>query len=233
VIRRLLTDSIATRAVAAIGFVLAGYVLLHGRFAAFDAGLAGHALGLLGFHVSSAGAGDLTVSAGRQFNVYAVVTGSCSSAAGVLGLLAVSLLLLPGPWARRWAGGLAAAALFMAFNVARICSIVLLGWWMASAGRGLVLGTLLGAAAVCTVAVIVPHRHLILRLVALLCGGLCLVLAYDVHNGNDYLEGMASYHALAGPILTVSTLALGILVIWRALAGPDRPGDHVAPAGTA
>lgn len=168
--------------------------------------------------------------AGSDFNVYAVVTGSCSSAAGVLGLLAVSLLLLPGPWHRRWAGGLAAAALFMAFNVARICSIVLLGWWMSSAGRELVMGALLGLAAVALVVVIVPHRHLILRLVALLCGGLCAVLAYDVHNGNDYLQGMASYHALAGPILTFSTLAVGVLVIWRTLVGRDERGSGPATA---
>jgi hypothetical protein len=138
--------------------------------------------------------------------------------------MAVSLVLLPGRWYRRWAGGLAAAALFIVCNIARICSIVLLGWWMATAGRDLVLGTLLALAAVCAVIVIVPHRHLILRLVALLFGGLCGVLAYDVHRGHGYLEGMASYHALAGPILTFSTLALGILVIWRALVGRDQRG---------
>ena len=207
-IRRLARDSIAARAFAAIAFVMVAYVLLHDRFAAFDTALASHALSLLGFQV----------------------TGSCSSAAGVLGLLAVSLLLLPGPWHRRWAGGLAAAALFMAFNVARICSIVLLGWWMSSAGRELVMGALLGLAAVALVVVIVPHRHLILRLVALLCGGLCAVLAYDVHNGNDYLQGMASYHALAGPILTFSTLAVGVLVIWRTLVGRDERGSGPATA---
>jgi hypothetical protein len=38
---------------------------------------------------------------------------------------------------------------------------------------------------------------------------------------------MASYHALAGPILTFGTLALGILVIWRMLVGGQPPVAHV------
>jgi hypothetical protein len=31
--------------------------------------------------------------------------------------------------------------------------------------------------------------------------------------------GMASYHALAGPMLTFSGLAVGIIVIWRMVVG--------------
>jgi hypothetical protein len=222
VIRRLVRDSISTRAIFTIGLVLGGYVLLHDRFAAFDAALARRALVALGFHVSSPRPGDLDVHAGHSFDVYAVVTGSCSSAAGVLGLLSVSFVLLPGRVWRRWLGGVAAAILFTAFNVARICSIVLLGWWLATAGRGSVFATLVTLALVGLAVVVVPHRHLLLRLVALLVGGLCAVLAYDVHKRYDYLDGMSSYHALAGPMLTFGTLALGIVVMWRVLVGRER-----------
>jgi hypothetical protein len=218
-IRRLVTDSISARAVAAIVLVLAGYVLLHDRFAAFDAALAWHALGALGFDVTSPQPGDLWVHAGRDFSVYAVVTGSCSSAAGVLGLVSVSLVLLPGrPW-RRLTGALAAAALFMAFNVARICSIVLLGWALSTADRGTAFATLVAVAVAGLVVAVLPHGRLFLRIGGLLAGGLCAVLAFEVRQGYDYLDGMASYHALAGPMLTFGALALGILIIWRMLVG--------------
>jgi len=222
-IRRLATDSISTRAVVAIALVLGGYVLLHQRFAAFDATLARHALRLLGFHVSSPRPGDLSVHAGQAFNLYAVVTGSCSSAAGVLGLVSVSAVLLPGrPW-RRIAGGLAAALLFIVFNVARICSIVVLGWWMATTGRGTVFTVLAALAVVAVVVALIARGRLFLQVGALLAGGLFAVLAFDAHQGYSYLAGMASYHALAGPMLTFTSLALGILIIWRALVGGEQP----------
>jgi hypothetical protein len=228
-IRRLASDSISARAVATIALLLAGYLLLYQRFAAFDAALARHALDLLGFRVSSPRPGDLSVHAGRSFNLYAVVTGSCSSAAGVLGLASVSIVLLPGrPW-RRLVGGLAAATLFIVFNVARICSIVLVGWWLATTSRDTVFTTLATLAVVGLVVALIARGRLFLRIGALLAGGLCAVLAYDVQRGYDYLDGMASYHALAGPILTFGTLALGILIIWRVLVGAEQPAQrHVS-----
>ena len=222
-IRRLGTDSISARAAATIVLPLTGCVLLHQRFAAFDAELARHALSLLGFSVSSPRPGDLSVRAGQSFNLYAVVTGSCSSAAGVLGLVSVSIVLLPGrPW-RRLVGGLNAAALFMAFNVARICSIVLVGWWLATTDRSAVFATLATLAAAALGVAVMARGRLFLRIGALLACGLCAVLACDAQLGYNYLQGMASYHALAGPILTFSTLALGILIIWRVLVGGERP----------
>lgn len=222
-IRRLWSRSISTRAVAAMAAVLVGYLMLSPHFAAFDAALAAHGLGLLGFRVANPQAGNLSVHAGRSFQMYAVVTGSCSSAAGVLGLGAVSLLLLPGSLWRRLGGGVLAAVLFMAFNVARICSIVLLGWWMASTPSGTVFDTLAIACGVALAVAIAPHGRLFLRVGSLLLAGLCAVLAYDVHEGYDYVDGMASYHALAGPILTFGALAIGVLVIWWMLVGrPER-----------
>ena len=216
-----LRSSISARAVAAIALVLAGYVLLHEHFAAFDAALAEHALGLLGFDVSSSGT-SLVVSSGPDFDVYAIVTGSCSSAAGVLGLVAVSFVLLPGRVWRRSVGGLLAAGLFVAFNVLRIASIVVLGWWLATASRSVLLPTFLGLTAVAVGVAVAPHGRLLLRVGALLAGGLCAVLAYDVWRGEDYLAGMVSYHALGGPMLTFGSLALGIVVLWRTIVGPDE-----------
>jgi hypothetical protein len=221
VIRRLWLTSITVRVIAAIGFVVAGYVALHDRFAAVDAAIAATALRALGFAVSNPGPGDLSVHAGDTFNLYAVVTGSCSSAAGVLGLAAVSLVLLPGrPW-RRLAGGVAAALLFVVFNVARICSIILTGWWLATGQRGTVLTVLVTLTIAGLVVALLPHGRLMLRMGALLFAGLFGALAYDVHQGHDYLKAMDSYHALAGPILTFGGLAIGVLVIWRALVGPE------------
>jgi len=223
VIRRVWSRSISTRAAAAIAAVLVGYLVLSPHFAAFDAAVAGRGLGLLGFQVTNPQGGDLSVHAGRSFQMYAVVTGSCSSAAGVLGLGAVSLLLLPGSLRRRLGGGLLAAVLFLVFNVARICSIVLLGWWMASTSPTTVFDTLAVVGGVALAVAIAPHGRLFLRIGALLAAGLCAVLAYDVHEGYDYLDGMASYHALAGPILTFGALAIGVLVIWWVLVGRPEP----------
>ena len=67
-----------------------------------------------------------------------------------------------------------------------------------------------------------PHRRLVLRVVAFLTGGICAVLAYDVARGYDYLDGMISYHALAGPMLTFVTLALGVVLLWRVIVGRER-----------
>jgi hypothetical protein len=222
-IRRLWTDSISARAVATLTLVLVGYVVLHDQFATFDAALARHALGGLGFDVTSPRPGDLLVHAGRDFSVYAVVTGSCSSAAGVLGLVSVSLVLLPGRLWRRFTGALGAAGLFMALNVARICSIVVLGWALSTASRGTAFAALVVVALIGAVVAALPHRRLFLRVGGLLGGGLCAVLAFEVHEGYDYFDGMASYHALAGPILTFGALALGILIIWRMLVGSKPP----------
>jgi hypothetical protein len=222
VVRRRFLSSMSLRAVLAVGVVLAGYVLLHERFAAFDATLARLGLSALGFDVTAARPGDLIVRAGDDFDVYAIVTGSCSSAAGVLGLAAVSFVLLPGPFLRRAVGGLLAAALFMAFNLVRICSIIVLGWWFATGSRPLIFLSLLVPAAVALPFVLLPHRRLLLRVASFLVGGLAGVLAYQAWRGADFLDAMVSYHALAGPMLTFGALAIGIVLLWWTLV--SRPG---------
>lgn len=211
--------STALRAAATVALVLLGYAYTHQWFARFDSFIAAHSLRALGFHVTAVGASGLTVQAGRQFDVTAIVTGSCSSAAGVLGLLAVTLVLLPGNPVRRGIGGVIAAALFVVCNQLRIVSIVLVGWWLATTSRQHVLATLTALALVALLGVVLPHRFLALRVAALVVSGLCAILAFDVWRGSDYLHGMISYHALAGPMLTLVTLALGILVLWRAILG--------------
>jgi hypothetical protein len=214
--------STALRAAATVAAVLVGYAYTHQWFARFDATIATHSLRVLGFHVTSVGASGLAVHAGRRFNVTAIVTGSCSSAAGVLGLLAVTLVLLPGSTVRRAVGGAAAAALFVVCNQLRIVSIVLVGWWLATASRPHVLATLTALALVALLGAVLPHRFLVLRVAAVLFSGLCAVLAFDVWRASDYLDGMISYHALAGPMLTLATLAMGILVLWRAILGREE-----------
>lgn len=214
--------STALRAAATVGLVLVGYAYTHQWFARFDAAIAAHSLRALGFHVTSLGASGLAVKAGTQFNVTAIVTGSCSSAAGVLGLLAVTLVLLPGNPVRRGIGGVAAAVLFVVCNQLRIVSIVLVGWWLATASQPHVLGTLAALALVALLGVVLPHRFLALRIAAFVFAGLCAILAFDVWRRSDYLDGMISYHALAGPMLTLVTLALGILVLWRAIVGREE-----------
>lgn len=221
--------SVSARAVTTIGVVLGGYVLLHAQFARFDAFLARHVLDTLGFQVSAYGNSGLVVSDGREFDVTAIVTGSCSSAAGVLGLTAVTIFLLHGRTLRRLLGGLGGALLFVAFNQLRIASILLVGWWLATASRPVALASLLVPAAVALPFALLPHRRLLLRIAALLVASVAGVLAYDVWAGHAYLDGMISYHALAGPMLTFSTLALGILLLWRTIAG----GDGLRPAGAA
>lgn len=214
--------STALRASATVALVLAAHTWTHQWFARFDAVIAEHSLRALGFHVTPVGASGLAVHAGGQFDVTAIVTGSCSSAAGVLGLLAVTLVLLPGNPVRRGIGGVAAAALFVVCNQLRILSIVLVGWWLATASQPTVLATLTAFALAALLGAVLPHRFLAMRVAAFVISGLCAILAFDVWRGSDYLDGMISYHALAGPMLTLGTLAAGILVLWRAVIGREE-----------
>lgn len=214
--------STAIRAAATVALVLVGYTYTHRWFARFDAAIAAHSLRALGFHVTSVGASGLDVQAGRQFDVTAIVTGSCSSAAGVLGLLAVTLVLLPGNPVRRGIGGVVGAVLFVVCNQLRIVSIVLVGWWLATTSKSNVLATLVALVIVALLLVVLPYRSVVMRVAAVVFGGLSAILAYDVWRGSSYLDGMISYHALAGPMLTLATLALGILVLWRAILGREE-----------
>ena len=212
----------ALRALAAVALVLLGYSYTHQWFARFDAAIAAHSLRVVGFQVTHVGASGLEVHTGKQFDVTAIVTGSCSSAAGVLGLVAVTVVLLPGNPIRRVIGGLAGALLFVVCNQLRIVSIVLVGWWLATASRPEVIATLLVLMLLALPAIVLPHRFLALRVVAFVVAGLCAILAFDVWRASNYLQGMISYHALAGPMLTLATLSLGILVLWRAILGRDE-----------
>lgn len=214
--------STTVRAIGTVGVVVLGYVYTHRWFARFDAAIARGVLSVLGFHVRAVGASGLEVHAGTHFDLTAIVTGSCSSAAGVLGLGAVTFVLLPGNLLRRGLGGLAAAVLFVLCNQARIVSIVLVGWWFASASRPHVLSTLLALALAAPAGVVVPHGKLLVRVACGVFSGLCGILVYDVWRGSDYLHAMISYHALAGPVLTFTALALGVLVLFRAIVGRDE-----------
>ena len=223
---RLPLPSIGVRSVLALGFVFFGYVALHERFAAFDAAALRLGLEVLGFETTSVSATNLTVEAGRDFDVYAIVTGACSSAAGVLGIAAVTVFLLPGAAWRRLLGGGVAASAFVAFNVARIASIILLGWWLAVAGTVVGVISLLAPLLVCAAVVVRRRSGMLVRVSAVLVGGLFLVLLYDVARGLDYSAGMISYHALAGPVLTFGTLAVSLIVLWRMIVGAElRPAD--------
>lgn len=214
--------STTLRAVGAVAVVVLGYVFTHQWFARFDAAIARSVLTAFGFHVRAVGASGLAVHAGRSFDVTAIVTGSCSSAAGVLGLGAVTFVLLPGSLARRGLGGLAAAVLFVVCNQARIVSIVLVGWWFATSSSSHVLSTLLMIALIAPAGVYLPHKNLLVRIGCALLTALCAILAFDISCGSDYLHAMISYHALAGPMLTFTTLALGVLVLFRAIVGRDE-----------
>lgn len=223
---RLLIGSVAVRSLLALGVVFFGYILLHERFAAFDAAVARVALGALGLETESVGSSDLVVSAGDDYNVYAIVTGACSSAAGALGIAAVTVFLLPGRAWRRLLGGALAIALFVAFNIARICSILLLGWWLATAGAGLAAASLAVPLVGCAAVAASGRAGLPARIAALLAGGLLAVLLYGVLRGLDYSAGMVSYHALAGPVLTFGTLAVSLIVLWRMIVGAElRPAE--------
>jgi len=214
--------STTVRAIATVAVVVVGYVFTHQWFARFDAGIARFVLSGLGFHVRAVGASGLEVRSGAHFDLTAVVTGSCSSAAGVLGLGAVTFILLPGNLLRRGLGGVAAAVLFVVFNQARIVSIVLVGWWFATASRPHVVSTLVALAVALPAGVVVPHRRLLVRVSCAVLSALCAILAYDAWSGGDYLHAMISYHALAGPMLTFSSLAVGVLLLFRAIVGRDE-----------
>ncbi len=223
---RLLVGSVAVRSLLALGFVFAGYIVLHESFAALDVAVAQVVLGALGLETRTVGPSDLVVTAGEDFNVYAIVTGACSSAAGALGIAAVTLFLLPGRAWRRLVGGGLAVALFVAFNIARICSILLLGWWLATAGTGLAAASLAVPLVGCAAVAASGRAGLPARIAALLAGGLLAVLLYGVARGFDYSAGMVSYHALAGPVLTFGTLAVSLIVLWRLIVGAElRPAD--------
>jgi hypothetical protein len=213
--------SLTLRAILTIGFVLVGYILLSDHFAAFDAWIAGSVLDVLGFDVSSPEPGRLTVEAGSTFDVYAIVTGACSSAAGVLGIAAVSLCLLPGSRRRRLAGCLLAAALFVACNIARICSILLLGTYVAEVPTWMSLTTFAVPAVVCAALVLGPRTGAALRASAALAGAMLGIFAWRVGAGGDYTHTMVAYHALAGPLLTFIALAGALLLLWRVLVGAE------------
>lgn len=210
------------RAIGAVAVVVGGYVLAHAWFARFDSAIARFVLTTAGFHVRAVGASGLEVHAGAHFDLTAIVTGSCSSAAGVLGLGGVTFVLLPGSLVRRSLGGLAAAVLFVAFNQARIVSIVLVGWWFATDTRSHILSTLLALALAAPAGIVVPHKNLLFRMACTVFTGLCAILAYVVWHGEDYLQAMIGYHALAGPVLTFTALALGVLLLFRVIVGGDE-----------
>jgi hypothetical protein len=228
--RSLILGSMPVRAALTLGIVFFGYVVLHGWFAAFDAWIARHALDALGFETATSGPGTLTVSAGRDFDVYAIVTGSCSSAAGALGIAAVSLVLLPGDLRRRVLGCGIGVLTFVAFNVARICSIIVLGWWLAVGSRPAVIASLLVAGCGCLVAAALPRLGLFARLGALLVTGIFAALLYDVFRHYDYSQAMVSYHALAGPAITFGGMAVAITLMWRLCCGPLRELRSSTPA---
>jgi hypothetical protein len=227
--RRLILGSMTVRAVLTLGIVFFGYVFLHGWFATFDAWIAQHALDALGFETSTGGSGTLTVSAGGDFDVYAIVTGSCSSAAGALGIAAVSLVLLPGDLRRRVLGCGLGVLTFVVLNIGRICSIIVLGWWLAVGSRPAVIASLLVASCGCLVAAALPRLGLFARLGALLATGIFAALLYDVFRRYDYAQAMMSYHALAGPALTFGGLAVAIALMWRLCCGPVRPPLRALP----
>jgi len=220
---RLWIGSFTVRAVLTLGIVFAGYVLLHEHFAAIDAALANAALGALGFQTASPAPATLVVSAGETFNVHAIVTGSCSSTAGALGIAAVSLVLLPGKASRRVAGALLGIAVFVALNVTRICSIVVLWWWLEVAAGPVLTLSLVVPLLACIAVLVRPRSGMLARVASGLGAVLFAVLLYDVARGYDYSAGMISYHALIGPALTFGSLAVAVLLVWRLGAGPLAP----------
>jgi len=221
---RLVIRSLSVRAVLTIAVVFGGYLLLDHSFAAFDAWITGALLELLGMDVSRGEPGRLFVQAGDTFDVYAMVTGSCSSAAGALGIAAVALLLLPGPPLRRILGAGLGVALFVTLNLLRITSILGLGWWFATAAREVLLPVLVLGLAVCIVVATVLARSLAVRGVAAAGAFVMGVLVYEVARDEDYTHTMSAYHALVGPLATFASLALALIVLWRTIVGPRT--DH-------
>jgi hypothetical protein len=119
---------------------------------------------------------------------------------------------------------------FAGFNVGRIVSIILFGWWLAIESRPVLLVTLGLPALACLAVGVLPHRGILTRVGALLAGGFFSVLAYDAARGYDYSVGLVSYHALAGPVLTFGTLAVTIIFLWRIIAGAEPVRHPTAPA---
>lgn len=227
---RALGRSLTVRALVALASLFVLDLLLHERFASVDAALARAVLGAVGLEVSGPGPA-LAVGAGPRFDVYAVVTGSCSSAAGALAIVAIAFVLLPGrPW-RRVAGALLGAAAFVALNLARICSIILLGWWLSSTDRPYVLAALGALAAVCTALALSSRLGVLGRVAALLAAGLVAAVASSVASGDNAVASMGAYHALAGPALTFGSLAAALLVLWRLVAERRPRSAPAAPSG--
>lgn len=214
-----LRGSLSVRAVLALAVVFAGYVLASTHFAAFDSAIVGDVLGALGFDVSRPEPGRLLVQSGETYDVYAVVTGACSSAAGALGIGAAALILLPGAFHRRLIGAILAIALYVALNVLRIVGILSLGWIFATLPREVLLGGLVTCVVACLTGAVRLARSLVMRAALLLAAVVLAVLAFDVWRGYDYSVAIASYHALAGPLLTFGSLALALLLLWRVVVG--------------
>lgn len=217
-----LRSSLSARAVIAIVLVFAGYTFLHTHFASFDARLVGAILGLIGFHVETSEPGRLIVTEGNRFDIYAIVTGTCSSAAGALGIAAAGLILLPGSYARRAIGSALGIVLFVALNVARIVMIVGIGWVFATVDRAVLLPVFVGGAVAMLGWAIVTARSPVTRMVFALVAVVLAALAYDAWQGYDYGAALGTYHALAGPMLTFASLSIALLVLWRVLVGRNR-----------
>ena len=75
------------------------------------------------------------------------------------------------------------------------------------------------------------HRSIVVRAGLVLASVVQGVLAYDVARGYDYSVVIATYHALAGPLLTFTSLALALLLLWRVIVAvplrrrPPRPRE--------
>jgi hypothetical protein len=224
-----LRRSLSARALATIGVVLAGYLLLWERFAALDTALVGRVLATLGFDVTRPQPARLLVSAGDTYDVYAVVTGACSSAAGALGIAAAALILLPGPLGRRAFGAAAATAVFVGLNVVRIVTILGVGWVFATVPERMLLGALTAIGVTCVLVAWRWQRSIVVRGTLVVATVVVAALAFDVARGYDYAAVLGTYHALAGPLLTFGSLALALLVLFRTIVGARRePAEATA-----
>lgn len=217
-----LRSSLSARAVLAIALVFAGYAALHTQFAALDARLVAGILELLGFHVEHPEPGRLLVTEGHRFDIYAVVTGTCSSAAGALGITAAGLVLLPGSYRRRLAGSALGVVLFVALNVIRIVGIVAVGWIFATVDSDILLPVFVGGAVALIGWAFLTARSPVTRMIFGLAAVVLAALAYDAWKGYDYGIALGTYHALAGPMLTFASLSIALLVLWRVLVGRER-----------
>jgi hypothetical protein len=212
-------SSLSVRAVIALAGVFAGYIVLRDRFAAFDTAVAARVLDLIGFSVEQPESGRMVVQAGQTFDVYAIVTGTCSSAAGALGIAAAALILLPGPLGRRLLGAALAIVLFVALNILRIVAILGVGWVFATFSRETLIPVLVFATIVTALGSLIAARSLVVRMSLVLGSVVLAALVYDAVRGYHYSEALGTYHALAGPLLTFSSLAVALLLLWRVLVG--------------